>query len=74
MHFFPVNVVIHFCDGFSASLFQSSVAYDLSEVILICWFAAQELFLIIISVEICLIFIVEIMETFSRMNRKFKIT
>ncbi len=31
--------------------FSSSVSYDLSEFILICWFADQETFLIIITVE-----------------------
>ncbi len=31
----------------SASLLQSSVSHDPSEIILICWFAAQETFLII---------------------------
>ncbi len=36
---------------FSASLLQSSVSHDPSEIILICWFAAQETFLIIINVE-----------------------
>ncbi len=36
---------------FSASLFQSSVSHDPSEIIWICRFAAQETFLIIISVE-----------------------
>ncbi len=36
---------------FSASLLQSSVSHDSSEIILICWFAAPETFLIIISVE-----------------------
>ncbi len=35
----------------SASLLQSSVSPDPSEIILICWFAAQETFLIIINVE-----------------------
>ncbi len=34
---------------FSASLLQSSVSCDPSEIILICWFAAQETFLIIID-------------------------
>ncbi len=34
---------------FQASLLQSSVLHDLSEIILICWFAAQETFLIIIN-------------------------
>ncbi len=33
---------------FSASLLQSSVSHDPSEIILICWFAAQETFIIII--------------------------
>ncbi len=35
---------------FSASLLQSSVSHDPSEIILICWFAAQEMYLVI-SVE-----------------------
>ncbi len=35
----------------SASLLQYSVSYDPSEIILICWFSVQEIFLIIISVE-----------------------
>ncbi len=30
---------------FLASLFQSSVSHDPSEIILICWFVAQETFL-----------------------------
>ncbi len=34
-----------------ASLLQSSVSHDLSEIIRICWFAAQETFLIISSDE-----------------------
>ncbi len=38
---------------FSASLLQSSVSQDPSEIILIYWFAAQETFLIIINVENC---------------------
>ncbi len=33
---------------FSASLLQSSVSHDPSEIILICRFAAQEIFIIII--------------------------
>ncbi len=37
---------------FSASLLQSSVSHDPSKIILICWFAAQETF-IIINVENC---------------------
>ncbi len=49
-------IVIYSCDGkaeFSASLLQSSVSHDPSEIIQICWFAAQETFIIIIifSVE-----------------------
>ncbi len=36
---------------FSVSLLQSSVSHDPSEIILICWFADKETFLIIISVE-----------------------
>ncbi len=32
-------------------LFQSSVSHDPSEIILICWFAAQETFTIIICAE-----------------------
>ncbi len=36
---------------FSASLLQSSVSHDPSEIILICWFAAQETFLIINNAE-----------------------
>jgi len=40
------------------SLLQSSVAHDPSEINLICWFAAQETFLVIISVENrCFIFL-----------------
>ncbi len=38
---------------FSASFLQSSVSHDPSEIILICWFAAQETFIIIINVESC---------------------
>ncbi len=34
---------------FSASLPQSSVSHDPSEIILICWFAVQEKFLFFIS-------------------------
>ncbi len=33
------------------SLLQSSVSHDPSEIILICWFGAQETFLIITNVE-----------------------
>ncbi len=44
----------YFCDvkvEFSASLLQSSVSHDPSQIILIYWFGAQETFLIIINVE-----------------------
>ncbi len=37
--------------NFQQSLLQSSVARDLSEIILICWFGAQEKNLIIFHVE-----------------------
>ncbi len=36
---------------FSASLLQSSVSHDPSEITLICWFDAQETFMIIIHGE-----------------------
>ncbi len=42
------------CDGkaeFSISLLQSSVSHDPSEITLMCWFAAQYIFIIIIIVE-----------------------
>ncbi len=39
---------------FSASLLQSSVSHDPSEIILIYWFGPQETFLIIINAENCL--------------------
>jgi len=39
---------------FLASLLQSSVSHDSSEITLIWWFAAQETFLIIIKTENCL--------------------
>ncbi len=38
---------------FSASFLQSSVSRDSSEIILICWFVAQETFLIIINENSC---------------------
>ncbi len=54
---------------FSASFLQSSVSHDHSEIILICWFDAQETFLIIINVENCAAsyFFVEIQD--SLMNK-----
>ncbi len=39
-------------DEFSASLLQSSVSHDPSEIIIICWFAVQETFLHIIIIII----------------------
>jgi len=38
---------------FSASLLQSSVSHDPSQII-ICWFAAQETYMTIMNVENCL--------------------
>ncbi len=42
---------------FSASLLQSSVSRDPSEIILICWFGAQQTFIVIIIIiinfEVC---------------------
>ncbi len=43
--------VLKFFSVMSEFDFSSSVSYDLSELILIFWFAAQETFLIIITVE-----------------------
>ncbi len=40
---------------FQQPLFQSSVSHDHSEIILICWFAAQETFHIIINAETVLL-------------------
>ncbi len=37
---------------FSASLLQSSVSRDPSEMILICWFGAQQTFIVIIIIII----------------------
>ncbi len=48
------NIATFYCDGkdeCTASLLQSSVSHDPSEIILICWFAVQDTFLIIINVE-----------------------
>ncbi len=45
------NLFLWYKAEFSASLLQFSVSHDPSEIILICWFAAQETFLIIINVE-----------------------
>ncbi len=40
---------------FLASLLQSSMSHDPSEIILICWFAAQETFLIIVLKTVVLL-------------------
>jgi len=49
--YFKCNLFLWCKAEFSASLLQSSVSHDPSEIILICWFAARETFLIIIDVE-----------------------
>ncbi len=46
MKFIPVIKAV-----FSASLLQSSVSQDPSEIILICWFTVQQTFIIIINVK-----------------------
>ncbi len=48
MLFIAVMPKLDFC---KAAILQSSVPYDPSEIIEICWFAAQETFLIISYVE-----------------------
>ncbi len=40
MYFIHVTAELNFKQSF----LQSSVSHDLSEIILICWFAAQEIF------------------------------
>ncbi len=47
MYFIPVIKA-----EFYASLLQSSVSHDPSEIILICWFTAQETFLIIVIISV----------------------
>ncbi len=62
---------------FSATLLQSSVSHDPSEIILICWFAAQDTFLIIINFEngvLLKYFVKIVIFKNSLMNRKFKRT
>ncbi len=54
---FPIEYILKcnlflWCKSeFSAQLLQSSVSHDPSEITVICWFAAQETFLIIINVK-----------------------
>ncbi len=50
-YIFKCNLFLWCKTEFWASLPQSSVSHDPSEIILICWFDAQEAFLIIINVE-----------------------
>ncbi len=45
------NIIVRANLNFQQPFLQSSVSHDSSEVILICGFAAQEIFLIIINVE-----------------------
>ncbi len=47
MYFIPVIK-----SDFLASLLQSSLSHDPSEIIQLCWFDAEETFLIIRNVEI----------------------
>ncbi len=68
--------VIYSCDykaEFTASLLQSSVSHDSSEIIIIYWFDAQETFLIVINVE-NFIFLWKLWYRFqdSFINGKFK--
>ncbi len=60
-----------------SSFLQSSVSHDLHQIIVICWFAAQETFLIIFNVENshAAKYLVENSDTFvqnSLMNKMFK--
>ncbi len=70
--------VIYFCDGkaeFSASLLQSSVSCDPSEIIIKCWFSAQETFLIIINAKKLLnVFVENIIIIFFRIFLIFLIS
>ncbi len=54
--------------NFQQLLLQSSWSHDPSEIIVICWFGAQETFVIIMNVEkqLLLIFFVETMIYFFR--------
>ncbi len=57
---------------FSASLLQSSVSHDPSEIILICWFNAQETFIINVENDWSASYFCGKCD--SLMNRKFKRT
>ncbi len=50
MFYFNTNKFLFYFILIFKSL-QSSVSHDLSEIILTCWFTAQDTFLIIINVE-----------------------
>ncbi len=58
---------------FSASLLQSSVSHDPSEIILICWFAAQETFIIniIIIINVTVVLVHIFVETFIHFSGLF---
>ncbi len=67
-----IKKVIYTFDG--KAEFSAAIT---SEIILICWFAAQETFLITVNVEnTCLIFLWKMWSFFldNLMNRKFKRT
>ncbi len=79
MYMYFLNV-IYSCDGkaeFSASLLQSSVSHDPSEIILKQWFGAQEAFLIK-NLENGYIYFISMKQWYILndylMNRKLKIT
>ncbi len=62
---------IIYIDG-KAEFLQSSVSHDPSEIILICWFGAQDTFSIIINVWNSFHFYGNIYVLFPLMNRTFK--
>ncbi len=53
--------------NFQQPLLQSSVSHDSTEIILICWFRAEETFLLIINVEKTYVLL-----NISLMSRKFQ--
>ncbi len=54
--YFKCDLFLRCKAEFSSQLLQSSVSHDAPEIILICWFTAQETFLIIINVKNSYIF------------------
>ncbi len=75
-YIFKCNLFMWCKAGFSASLLQSSVLHDPSEIILIGWFVAKETIIIIINVENivgCNIFVETVIHFFQTfvMNRMF---